>query len=45
MMGKQFEKEVPLASLFCKNSKNDQKVLSAKIYSQKMIHTDSVMGF
>ena len=46
MMEKQFEKEVPLASLFLrKNIKNDQKVLSAKIHSEKMIHTDSVMGF
>jgi len=45
MIRKQIEKEVPLASLFWKNIKNNQKVLSAKTHSKKMIHTDSVMEF
>ena len=30
---------------FWKNIKNNQKVLSAKTHSKKMIHTDSVMEF
>lgn len=31
-------------SFLRKNIKNDQKVLSAKIHSKKMMHTDFVMG-
>ena len=46
MIMQQNEKEVPPASLFLqKNIDNDQKVLSAKIHFEKMIHTDSIMGF
>ena len=46
MIREQNEKEVPPASLFLqKNVGDDQKVLSAKMHSKKMMHTDSTMEF